>query len=398
MSQTLADVFEAVAHKRLVLVDLPGKGSNQHELNGVSALRDFFGTSEKVSGPLHWHYFSDDREIEEEEGTFTFYDARERSAARTGRSEWRFYYTGDFLSKCSAGDELIITQSGKEYHALVFQHNSAWLRAALLLFGISSSSEQLSTLPNETLGRNDLGIFRRQVIEELGLELRLPSTSTDKDLVVTRFGNRFPRTLEMSLFARDVADTISDDPDTLLLAWLDREEQLFRALEEVIIGERIKDGFNCVDSFIQYSLSVQNRRKSRMGHALQNHLTEVFTLNGLRFTAQARTEAGNKPDYIFPSVADYHNPAFNAALLVMLGVKSSAKDRWRQILPEAERIPHKHLCTLQSGISENQTEQMYQQNVQLVIPSSIQPTYSDHQRTRLLDLKGFIDLVRGKQK
>lgn len=146
------------------------------------------------------------------------------------------------------------------------------------------------------------------------------------------------------------------------------------------------------------SLTVQNRRKSRMGQALQHHLAEVFTRQGLQFKAQARTEAGNKPDFIFPGEAAYQDPVFDASLLVMLGVKSSAKDRWRQILPEAARIPHKHLCTLQPGISENQTEQMLHERVQLVIPASIQPTYSPHQRTRLLDLSGFVGLVREKQR
>jgi hypothetical protein len=398
MNQTLADVFDAVAHKRLVLVDLPGRVSNQHELNGVSALRDFFGTTEKVCGPLHWHYFADDREVEEEEGTFTFYDARAKSAERTGRSEWRFYYTGEFLSRCAAGDELIIARAADKVHALVFQRDSAWLRAALLLFGISSSGDQLSILPNEAIARNDLGLFRRQVIEELGLDLNLPVAGNDRELVVRRFGEQFPRTLDMSLFAREVATPPSDDPDTLLMAWLDREEQLFRALEEAIIGRRIKEGFDSVDDFIQYSLTVQNRRKSRMGQALQHHLAEVFTRQGLQFKAQARTEAGNKPDFIFPGEAAYQDPVFDASLLVMLGVKSSAKDRWRQILPEAARIPHKHLCTLQPGISENQTEQMLHERVQLVIPASIQPTYSPHQRTRLLDLSGFVGLVREKQR
>lgn len=397
MSQTLADVFDAVAHKRLVTVDLPG-GSNQHELNGVTALREFFQAGEKVCGPLHWHYFADDREVEAEEGTFTFYDARARSAERTGRSEWRFYYTGEFLSRCAAGDELIIARAADKVHALVFQRDSAWLRAALLLFGIASTGEQLSILSPDAIAKNDLGLFRRQVIEELGLELQLPVIGNDRDLVMQRFGGQFPRTIEMSTFARQVATPHSDDPDTLLVAWLDREEQLFRALEEIIIGMRIKAGFDSVDDFVQYSLTVQNRRKSRMGQALQHHLTEVFTRQGLQFKAQARTEAGNKPDFIFPGEGPYQDLAFDASLLTMLGVKSSAKDRWRQILPEAARIPHKHLCTLQPGISENQTEQMLHERVQLVIPASIQPTYSPQQRTRLLDLSGFVGLVREKQR
>lgn len=397
MSQSLADVFDAVAHKRLVQVDLPGMGSNQHELNGVSALREFFQTSEKEEGQLHWHYFADDKEVEEEEGRFSFYDARAKSAERTGRSEWRFYYSGEFLAKCAPGDELIIVRAAGKVHALVFQRGSARLRAALLLFGISSTGEHISLLSSEAIAKSDLALFRRQVIEELELDVQLPVVGNDKDLVIERFGEKFPSTAVMSAFAREQVGLDFGDADTALVAWLDREEQLFRALEEVIIGKRIQQGFNEVDDFIQYSLTVQNRRKSRMGHALQHHLAEVFTRHKVQFKAQAKTEGGNKPDFIFPGEAEYHNASFDESLLLMLGVKSSAKDRWRQILPEAVRISTKHLCTLQPGISENQTDQMGSERVQLVIPSSVHATYTDAQRTKLLSVSGFIDLVRSKQ-
>ena len=42
----------------------------------------------------------------------------------------------------------------------------------------------------------------------------------------------------------------------------------------------------------------------------------------------------------------------------MLAVKSTCKDRWRQILAEADRLPVKHLLTLEPGISVAQTDEM----------------------------------------
>ena len=74
-----------------------------------------------------------------------------------------------------------------------------------------------------------------------------------------------------------------------------------------------------------------------------NHLAGLFTRHGLRFTLQARTEASNNPDFIFPGEREYHDAKFNAALLVMLSVKSTSKDRWRQVLTEADEMkptPH----------------------------------------------------------
>src|SRR6185295_9743463 len=93
----LQNVFREVAIKELVAVDLPELGSNQHEINGSSSLKEFFRTDEKIKEAISWHYFDDEGESSSDTGEFTFYDARLKSADRTGRSEWRGYYTGEFL-------------------------------------------------------------------------------------------------------------------------------------------------------------------------------------------------------------------------------------------------------------------------------------------------------------
>lgn len=393
----LSSVFSAVAHKVLVAVDLPG-GSHQHEINGDKGLKEFFGTSESTRGTLSWHYFADDREPAQEQGDFNFYDARAKSSDRTGRSEWRFYYDGSFLEHADVGDRFFLAraQSGQLF-GLVFQGGSAWLRAAQALFGVQISTSSFDTVPSETLASQELELLRRQILDELGLDLALPVRPTDEELMLEKYGRTFPTTKEMALFARSQVEVDPDRPDETLVRWLTREEELFRALENVVILERLAIGFRTVDEFIQYSLSVQNRRKSRMGFALQNHLSEVLKQQGLRFTAQARTEGNNRPDFVFPGQDEYHDERFDASLLVMLGVKSTSKDRWRQVLTEADRIPGKHLCTLEAGISTRQTEEMARQQLTLVIPATLHATYTSDQRESLLSIGEFIEAVRRNQ-
>jgi hypothetical protein len=394
----LSSIFPDVAHKQLVRVDLPKLGSNQHELNGVTALKEFFGSAEPTRGTLSWHYFADDQEPLQDEGDFTFYDARAKSTERTGRSEWRFYYYGNFLACANIGDWFFLarSQTGRLF-GLVFQQNSAWLRAAQALFGVQTSTESFDVLSHERLDSQELELLRRQILTELDLAVAVPAHPTDEELMLTRYGRTFPTTKEMSSFARTQVEVDMKQPDEVLVRWLDREEELFRALENVIISERLKSGFKSVDEFIAYSLSVQNRRKSRMGFALQNHLADMFTHQRLQFTAQARTEGNNRPDFIFPGEQQYHDVGFNAALLVMLGVKSTSKDRWRQVLTEADRIPRKHLCTLEPGISTKQTDEMTRQELTLVVPATLHETYTRAQRGWLLSVGGFIEFARKKQ-
>jgi hypothetical protein len=81
----------------------------------------------------------------------------------------------------------------------------------------------------------------------------------------------------------------------------------------------------------------------------------------------------------------------------MLGVKTTCKDRWRQVLTEAAKIKNKHLFTLEPGISENQTAEMVDNHLQLVIPESISATFSNNQQKWLMNLKEFMAFVRAKQ-
>ena len=69
--------FTAVASKRLSAVEANATVSNQHEYNGVSLLREMFGTeaSRKVI-PTSFVYISDEDDVIEATGELTWYDAR----------------------------------------------------------------------------------------------------------------------------------------------------------------------------------------------------------------------------------------------------------------------------------------------------------------------------------
>ncbi|WP_419649887.1 type II restriction endonuclease [Thiolapillus sp.] len=152
-----------------------------------------------------------------------------------------------------------------------------------------------------------------------------------------------------------------------------RSNKLRRSTIKLMGGTRfakklLKEGFgDDVDSFISFSLSVQNRRKSRAGHALENHLEEIFISRQICYQRGATTENRARPDFLFPSGGEYHDPFFDSNLLTMLGAKSTCKDRWRQVLSEAERIPDKHLLTLETAISTAQTDEMRGHRLQLVV-------------------------------
>lgn len=184
---------------------------------------------------------------------------------------------------------------------------------------------------------------------------------------------------------------------------MNQEEALFRSLEKYIIEERLRKGFIRendvnVDEFIAFSLSVQNRRKSRVGLAFENHLEYLFIENSVQYSRTPVTENKSKPDFIFPCIEAYRDRNYQSVYLTMLGVKSTCKDRWRQVLAEADRIGRKHLITIEAAISENQTKEMKAKNVQLVLPREIHNTYLSSQREWLYSVEDFLKEVKEKQK
>lgn len=221
---------------------------------------------------------------------------------------------------------------------------------------------------------------------------------------VSKFDS-FPETRKMALGARECynkAYSISDSymttkPDELLLNWVDTEYRLFRFMEEKVYSDVISKPFGSVDAFVQAANEVLNRRKSRAGKSLEHHLADIFTINKLVFEEQAVTEDNKKPDFLFPNGECYHNLEFPAEDLIVLGAKTTCKDRWRQVLTEADRVDVKYLFTLQQGISKNQLKEMHDSNLTLVVPKKFISSFPQEYQSEISDLSSFISMVKKKQ-
>jgi len=187
-------------------------------------------------------------------------------------------------------------------------------------------------------------------------------------------------------------------PDMRLLKRRDCEFELFRSIEQALELPRIRAGFGTIDDFIVHAQTILQRRKSRAGRSLELHVREIFMeeslVEGTHFSSQSISEGRKRPDFLFPSQSAYQNADFPASKLRMLAVKTTCRDRWRQILNEADRIRGKHLLTLQEGISESQFREMTAEGVQLVIPHQRMGAFPATIRPHLQTLESFIGDVR----
>lgn len=402
----LSQYFEGVAIKVLSTVEADTLASNQHEFNGVEGLRNILGEPKgKVKYKATFLYLTDhDDEPITEEGFLTWYDARQkaRNERYVMRWEYRLYFPTNRVSQCAnAGDILVVAKRpDNTLLSIVAEADTTISQQILWLFGFSDLSHPGFSVREELETDQDrIEFASRFILESIGVNVEITEESF-LDIMLRKFNGKFPTTKEFSFYARSTLPdtTPCDGPDAVLMAWMEREEVLFRTFEKHILGERLSQGFdNDVDGFISFSLSVQNRRKSRVGFALENHLEILFQECGLRYSRAPITENKSKPDFIFPGKNEYHNPEFAEINLTMLGVKSTCKDRWRQILTEADRIKKKHLLTLEAAISKNQTDEMKSKELQLVLPSVLHKTYTEEQQHCLISVYDFIQIVHERQ-
>ena len=396
----LADYFEGFGYKILKPVEIDPEVSHEHEFNGINSFKEILGSAKQYL-PCRVVYLTDDEDdIVEDMITLTWYDARDNHPTRT---EYRLYYPeSDCFSKAKPEDLLVVCKNintaDSALTMFIAKAGDTISNQLSWLFGISAETITTTGRTQKIGTEKSLNYFSNLILSKVGI---IPKEQDDSllDKILEQFPDGFPKTVDFSEFSRSfVLDILPhDDPDAALIEYLDYEEHLFRIFEKFFVEKKLKSGFSDVDDFIRFSLSVQNRRKSRAGYALENHLKFIFDALKIKYSYNEITENKSRPDFIFPGISEYRDKTFRPLNLIMLGVKTTCKDRWRQVLTEAERISRKHLCTLEPGISEAQTVEMISHQLQLVVPASIVSTYNAKQQTWLMTVSDFILLAGERQ-
>ena len=395
-------LFLAAASKALSAVEIDPGRSNQHEL-AAGRLRPMLLQHGLVQGEeelrrldVTLHRLVDDAEPLSAADVLTVYDARRHNPDRS--PEWRLYYGSttpgeELLHGMEEGDLLaFLIDRDHDLHIVLAARGSQWARVMRQAFALDTT-RQLELAPDAELEASQDRSPVTLIADQLGIR---PDTETDREWLLAQFEGEWPEelpnTIAMARLAhlRSSLEPEAATADVVLTDWLETETRLFYVIEEVV-GTRRLGRCETFDERVKVVMSVLQSRRARRGYSFEHHLEGVFNLRGVSFEKQVETEPGRVSDFILPDLAAYlldHQPLPRA---VHLGAKSTARERWKQVLSEAQRLDEKHLATLDAQLSTASLDAMAAAGVRVVMPETVGELYG---REEILTVEDFIDKAR----
>lgn len=138
-------------------------------------------------------------------------------------------------------------------------------------------------------------------------------------------------------------------------------------------------------------LSASQHRKSRAGRSFEHHVSRLLQDGGIVFKAQMVT-GGRRPDFVLPGVSLSGGRKRLPADGLVLSVKTTLRERWKQITSEQFGCPL-FLATVDDRVSAQAIHDMEQQNICLVVPEILTKPRDSvyHGSSNVISFREFFD-------
>jgi hypothetical protein len=156
----------------------------------------------------------------------------------------------------------------------------------------------------------------------------------------------------------------------------------------------------CVERFDQlYAVFMRAKqaRSSRVGGTFETHIKCALGAGGIPCAPQFIFD-GNRPDFVLPSGDVYADEAQRARLALVLTLKTTLRERWKQVVSESTGCPI-FLGTLDETVPGKTLDKLNAHNIVLVVPERFKSSeYAEYKsRANVVTYRAFFDELKSSR-
>lgn len=146
--------------------------------------------------------------------------------------------------------------------------------------------------------------------------------------------------------------------------------------------------------FYDICKSAKQARASRAGGSFESHMSSVLLAGGIPHQEQFIFD-GSRPDFILPTAGIYVDPEKRKAMAAVLTLKTTLRERWRQVVSESIDVPI-FLATLDENVAGSTLGKLEEKGITLIVPEAFKTSkYTEYQkRKHVLSYRQFFDLLQ----
>ena len=148
------------------------------------------------------------------------------------------------------------------------------------------------------------------------------------------------------------------------------------------------------ERFDSFFLSLSNSRKVRSGAVFEKILERMLTHLSYPLDIQKKVD-NKKVDFVLPSINFYNNDPLNS---ILLSAKRTLRERWKQVVPEANKSNLFFLATIDEDITADQLKEMQKHRV-FIVNTKKNINYISHYKeaNNMISFEHFIDFYLDHQ-
>ncbi|MDQ6986868.1 MAG: type II restriction endonuclease [Mariprofundaceae bacterium] len=155
--------------------------------------------------------------------------------------------------------------------------------------------------------------------------------------------------------------------DEIYQQYLKAENDSGQAVIDKLLAATGTIKFKDMNAFL---MSIFQSRKSRAGKAFEYIIRELFSRLSYPFAEQVDVD-GATPDFIMPSEKSFRENPLGS---IIFTAKRTLRERWRQVVTEANKGYGFFLATLDNNITQNQINQAAKNKIYIVVPEKLKET------------------------